>query len=230
MRRPSPAAIIEHEEGTAASVILNVLAEGPRPKRDLHEAAKDAGVSPRTLERARAKLKVESIGPGATAEGWPSPDERGKTWWIRLPPVPSSPARGLGQLDREAPLRHSATPTHVAEWGGNAWGKWSPMCSPTRLDTLASLLDKSLLRQSEGAEGEPRYFMLETIREYAEERLQQSGDGEPVRGRHAALPAPRRKRSRERSGRRAAQVVAELCRRSARARVEQPASRRCSRV
>src|SRR5439155_566588 len=35
------------------------------------------------------------------------------------------------------------------------------------LDGIASLLDKSLLRQVEGADGEPRLQMLETIREYA---------------------------------------------------------------
>jgi predicted ATPase/class 3 adenylate cyclase len=42
------------------------------------------------------------------------------------------------------------------------------------LDTfaaLAALVDHSLLRQSEGADGEPRFVMLETIREYGLERL-----------------------------------------------------------
>jgi predicted ATPase/DNA-binding CsgD family transcriptional regulator len=52
------------------------------------------------------------------------------------------------------------------------------------LDGLALLVDQSLLRQSEGPEGEPRFGMLETIREYAAERLEVSGDGETVRRRH----------------------------------------------
>ena len=39
------------------------------------------------------------------------------------------------------------------------------------LDMLSSLVDKSLLKQIEGPQGEPRFFMLETIREYALERL-----------------------------------------------------------
>jgi predicted ATPase/class 3 adenylate cyclase len=47
------------------------------------------------------------------------------------------------------------------------------------VDTLHSLVDKSLLRQS--AE---RYWMLETIRTYAAERLDESGEGEELRGRH----------------------------------------------
>jgi predicted ATPase/DNA-binding XRE family transcriptional regulator len=54
------------------------------------------------------------------------------------------------------------------------------------LDGLASLLDKSLLRQNEGPDDEPRFVMLETIREYALERLAESGEEETVRNQHAA--------------------------------------------
>jgi predicted ATPase/class 3 adenylate cyclase len=39
------------------------------------------------------------------------------------------------------------------------------------IDGLESLLDKSLIRQTETEDGEPRLVMLETIREYAAERL-----------------------------------------------------------
>jgi predicted ATPase len=53
------------------------------------------------------------------------------------------------------------------------------------LDTLASLLDKSLLRRRTGRVGEERYWMLETIRQFAAERLADSGNGEAVRRRHA---------------------------------------------
>jgi predicted ATPase/class 3 adenylate cyclase len=48
------------------------------------------------------------------------------------------------------------------------------------LDTLQSLVDKSLLRQRED-----RFSMLETIREYAAERLEESGEAEELRRRHA---------------------------------------------
>jgi predicted ATPase/transcriptional regulator with XRE-family HTH domain len=41
---------------------------------------------------------------------------------------------------------------------------------------ITSLVDKSLLRQQDGAEGEPRFRMLETVREYGLERLEASGD------------------------------------------------------
>jgi predicted ATPase len=50
---------------------------------------------------------------------------------------------------------------------------------------VSSLLDKSLLRQEEGAWGEPRFVMLETIREYASERLEASGEAEELRRLHA---------------------------------------------
>jgi predicted ATPase/class 3 adenylate cyclase len=55
------------------------------------------------------------------------------------------------------------------------------------LDRLASFVDKSLLTQSAGAAGEPRFVMLETIREYAAERLGASEDAEPIRHRHEDL-------------------------------------------
>jgi predicted ATPase len=54
---------------------------------------------------------------------------------------------------------------------------------------MASLVDKSLLRQEEGSEGEPRFRMLETVREYGVERLEASGEEDAVRHRHAAYYA-----------------------------------------
>jgi predicted ATPase/class 3 adenylate cyclase len=51
-------------------------------------------------------------------------------------------------------------------------------------DTLQALLDKSLVRRRE-EDDERRYWMLETIREYALERLEESGEAEAIRRRHA---------------------------------------------
>jgi predicted ATPase len=53
------------------------------------------------------------------------------------------------------------------------------------LDTLASLLDKSLLRRRSGRLGEERYWMLETIREFALERLEAADGTDLLRRRHA---------------------------------------------
>jgi predicted ATPase/class 3 adenylate cyclase len=44
------------------------------------------------------------------------------------------------------------------------------------LDGLSSLVDKSLIRQADPGDGEPRFVMLETIREYATERLDELPD------------------------------------------------------
>jgi predicted ATPase/class 3 adenylate cyclase len=53
------------------------------------------------------------------------------------------------------------------------------------LDHLASLVDKSLARRGETADGEPRFSMLETIRDYALEKLRDSGRHAEIAERHA---------------------------------------------
>jgi predicted ATPase/DNA-binding SARP family transcriptional activator/DNA-binding CsgD family transcriptional regulator len=53
------------------------------------------------------------------------------------------------------------------------------------LEDASSLLDKSLLGREEGVEGETRLEMLETIREYAQEKLEESGEVETIKRAHA---------------------------------------------
>jgi predicted ATPase/DNA-binding XRE family transcriptional regulator len=53
------------------------------------------------------------------------------------------------------------------------------------LDGLDSLVAKSLVVQQERSNGEPRFGMLETIREYALEQLEASGEKDAVRRRQA---------------------------------------------
>jgi tetratricopeptide (TPR) repeat protein len=54
------------------------------------------------------------------------------------------------------------------------------------LDGVTSLVDKSLLNQMGPGDAEPRFIMLETIREYGRERLDQSGEMESTRRAHSA--------------------------------------------
>jgi predicted ATPase len=54
------------------------------------------------------------------------------------------------------------------------------------LDGMASMVDKSLVQQVEHIEGEARFLMLSTLREYALERLAASGDEAAARRAHAA--------------------------------------------
>ena len=53
------------------------------------------------------------------------------------------------------------------------------------LEQLAYLLDKSLVQAQQGTGGEPRFTLLETIREYATEQLATSGEEAAVQQRHA---------------------------------------------
>ena len=54
------------------------------------------------------------------------------------------------------------------------------------LDGMASLLDKSLIYQIDDAGAERRFGMLETVREFAHERLNSSGERDAARHAHAA--------------------------------------------
>ncbi|HEY3550282.1 MAG TPA: tetratricopeptide repeat protein [Gaiellaceae bacterium] len=61
------------------------------------------------------------------------------------------------------------------------------VCGGNGLDvfeTLASLVDESLVRPLRRPTGEPRFVLLETIREYAGELLEASGEAEALRRRH----------------------------------------------
>lgn len=51
---------------------------------------------------------------------------------------------------------------------------------------VTALVDKSLLRQDVGPGDEPRFIMLETVREYASQQLATAAEGEQLRPRHAA--------------------------------------------
>ena len=55
------------------------------------------------------------------------------------------------------------------------------------LDGLAALIDRSLLQREQQPDGHPRFRMLETIREFALERLEASGGANDARGRHTAF-------------------------------------------
>jgi len=60
-----------------------------------------------------------------------------------------------------------------------------PGCELDPLEGIASLVDRSLLREAEDVGGEPRFSMLETIREFAREQLTQSGEEDELVRRHA---------------------------------------------
>jgi predicted ATPase/class 3 adenylate cyclase len=74
--------------------------------------------------------------------------------------------------------------------GGCGLDSVEAVCRPGELgldalEGVMALIDQSLIRREEGAHGEPRFVMLETIREYASERLTESGEAPELRGQHA---------------------------------------------
>ena len=73
--------------------------------------------------------------------------------------------------------------------GGSTLEAAEAVCDPEGLgmdvlDALTSLVDKSLIRRTEPAGGEPRFSMLETIREFGQEQLQAGGDLDLTLRRH----------------------------------------------
>jgi predicted ATPase len=72
--------------------------------------------------------------------------------------------------------------------GGCDYGAAEAVCGAAGLDVmegLGSLVDKSLLRQREQADGESRFRMLDLVREFALEQLEANGWAESARGEHA---------------------------------------------
>ncbi|MGH2662698.1 MAG: ATP-binding protein [Actinomycetota bacterium] len=74
-------------------------------------------------------------------------------------------------------------------WGGGTLEAIEAVCISELggdvLDLLGALVDDSLLRRTESPGGEVRFQMLETIREFATERLEAESDAADVRRRHA---------------------------------------------
>ena len=72
--------------------------------------------------------------------------------------------------------------------GGRTLEVIEEICDPEGnldiLEVVESLVEKSLLGQEEGLRGEPRFVMLETVHEYAREKLERSGEAEQIKRLH----------------------------------------------
>ena len=74
--------------------------------------------------------------------------------------------------------------SHLAVFAGGCTLEAAEEVADADLDTLQSLIEKSLLRFTPSESG-GRYWMLETIREYASEELVETRTGDALRRRHA---------------------------------------------
>ena len=88
---------------------------------------------------------------------------------------------GEQALLRRMAIFVDGAPLEAIEWVSPSVG------DPDSLEQLTGLFDHSLMRQREGRSGEPRYTMLETIRDYAWEQLVASNEVETVQQRHTAF-------------------------------------------
>jgi non-specific serine/threonine protein kinase len=75
----------------------------------------------------------------------------------------------------------------VHETQSHALAPYPQHPAPSAFDVVSSLVDHSLLVQEEMPDGEPRFRMLETVREYALDHLEAAGEAEKARDSHAAF-------------------------------------------
>jgi predicted ATPase/class 3 adenylate cyclase len=93
-------------------------------------------------------------------------------------------AEGSAEAAEAVVQELSIAPNTLSE-GANPAAAFHFPASFSMLDGLASLADKSLLRQETGPDNEPRFTMLETIREYALERIDICGEAATLHRQHA---------------------------------------------
>ena len=160
----SPGALLDRLDAPDASR-LPLLTRGPRDQPARQQTMRDAlAWSVDLLDEAEQRLfqDLSVFAGGCTLEAAEViGDEDEPTWREPVPPPPRS--------HRPAPSPPTGPPRPPA----------------SILDLLASLVEHSLVQYEGDARGAPRYTMLETIREFAQERLAASGREATMRSRHA---------------------------------------------
>ena len=136
----------------------------------------------RSTARAGARRRTRQgalVGsdPGASVAASSAPDRR------RAETCPNASARSArrstGATSCSTPVEQRAF-ARLSTFAGGCTLADAEQVADADLDTLQSLVDKSLLRHTDG-----RFWMLETIREYAAGRLEESGQAEELERRHA---------------------------------------------
>lgn len=162
----------------------------------------------------RFELTEENAGPVleicARLDGLPLAIELAAARVKVLPPAAmvqhlAAPLSVLTVAPRDAPERHRTLRAAIA-WshallgsreqrlfrrlaafaGGFTLEAVRAVGGPDVLDGVSALVEHSLVRQEPQPDGQARFFMLETIREYAREQLLEAGETEDARRKHAA--------------------------------------------
>ena len=114
--------------------------------------------------------------PGAALAAARPPQGRPR----RRSPAADAPGDNRVELRPPLPRRSSASFGRLSVFAGGCTLEAAEEVCDAEVDTLQSLVEKSLLRFTN-----ERYWMLETIREYAGERLTETRDAAEVRRRHS---------------------------------------------
>src|SRR3989440_1282050 len=107
----------------------------------------------------------------------------------RQPTLPKTIQWSYDLLGQEEQALFRRLAVFVGGWtmeAAEALGQGAGRGNPDVLNTLASLLDHSLIHQSEQEAEEPRFLMLQTLREFALEILATTGELEATQQAHAA--------------------------------------------
>src|SRR5439155_1647770 len=91
---------------------------------------------------------------------------------------PADTAGDAKRVESSEAVRLFVERAGVAQVAGEGWDEFQV------IDLLARLVDKSLVIVERERDGEPRYGMLETVRQYGQERLIEAGEAEAARNRH----------------------------------------------
>jgi tetratricopeptide (TPR) repeat protein len=147
---------------------------------------------PLAIELAAARtaaLSVEQIDErledslGLLTTGFRSADPRHQTLWATL-------EWSYALLSEAEQVLFGHLSVFAGDWtleGAEALGLGEDVGEGEVLDSLSRLVEKSLVAVEEGEHGVMRYTMLEPVRQYARQKLRESGQEDAVQSQHAGF-------------------------------------------
>lgn len=173
-RAVRPDFALDRSSSTAVAEIVRQL-DGMPLSIELAAARMTMVSAPRLLERLRSRFDLLSGGGGADRR---STLRRAIDWsWSLLEPWEKAGLAQLSVFVGGFTLEAAEAVLDLSEFANAPWA----------LDVVQALRDKSLVRSWDAAEfpGEPRFGMYKSIRDYAAEKLTETGGDVDVRSRHA---------------------------------------------
>ena len=145
-----------------------------RPKRGRRASSACASTSSRSRSSSPPPARPSSA-PSSCSSGSPSASTCSRA---SATPIPASRPCARRSSGRTTSSQRTSSASSPASPSSPAAARYEAAeeIAGADPDTLQSLLDKSLVRKRDSKLG-PRYWMLETIREYAAERLEDVGRG-----------------------------------------------------